>query len=133
MLGVSTQAMDLTVIEICGDGSGDIYERNSADVSDLPPEYCHYKDEGCELADSCLNCPFPRCLYDEHRGKQRWLKQIRDQEIKRLFKNGAGTKELGIMLGLSRRTIQRALKNTIGLVQSQNGKSQRKGEGRIDE
>ncbi len=31
---------------------------------DLPPEYCHYQDEGCELADSCLNCPFARCIYD---------------------------------------------------------------------
>ena len=116
--------MDLAVFEICGDGSGDIDERDSADVSDLPPEFCHYKDEGCELADSCLNCPFPRCLYEEHRGKQRWLKQIRDQEIKRLFKNGTGTKVLGIMFGLSRRTIQRALKSTAGFAQSQNDKSE---------
>jgi hypothetical protein len=21
---------------------------------DLPPEYCHYRDGGCEFADSCL-------------------------------------------------------------------------------
>ncbi|MFC1846997.1 hypothetical protein ACFLYS_02940 [Chloroflexota bacterium] len=31
---------------------------------DLPLEYCHYKDEDCELAISCLNCPFPGCIYD---------------------------------------------------------------------
>ena len=112
------------MIKICGDGYGDIDERDSADVSDLPPEYCHYKDEGCELADSCLNCPFPRCLHEEHRGKQRWLKQIRDQEIRRLCNKGSGTKDLGDMFGLSRRTIQRALKNTSGKVQNQNGKSE---------
>ncbi len=32
---------------------------------DLPPEYCHYRDEGCEFADSCLNCPLSRCIYDD--------------------------------------------------------------------
>ncbi len=38
--------------------------------SDLPPEYCHYQDDGCELTASCLKCPFPGCIYDEPRGKQ---------------------------------------------------------------
>ena len=27
---------------------------------DLPPEFCRYRDEGCELAESCLDCPFPQ-------------------------------------------------------------------------
>ncbi len=36
---------------------------------DLVPEYCQYQDEGCELAQSCLNCPFPSCIYDEPRGR----------------------------------------------------------------
>jgi len=31
---------------------------------DLLPEYCRYQDDGCEFADSCLNCPFPECIYD---------------------------------------------------------------------
>jgi len=48
---------------------------------DLPPEFCRYRDEGCELADSCLNCPFPQCIYEQPRGKQRWLKKARDLEI----------------------------------------------------
>ncbi len=38
---------------------------------DFPPEYCHYRDEGCDLAESCLNCPFEQCIYDEPGGKQR--------------------------------------------------------------
>jgi AraC-like DNA-binding protein len=81
---------------------------------DLPPEYCHYKDEGCEFLDSCLNCPLPKCLYDEPRGKQRWLKELRNREIERLYQDGWKIKELAVMLGLSRRTIQRALKNMAG-------------------
>ena len=35
------------------------------------PEYANYKDEGCELAPSCLRCPFARCKYDETEEKQR--------------------------------------------------------------
>ena len=83
-------------------------------VPDLPPEYCHYRDEGCELADFCLNCPFPQCIYDVPGGKQHWLKELRDKEIAGLFSNeGRGVKELALMFGLSRRTVQRALKISL--------------------
>lgn len=78
---------------------------------DLPPEYCRYRDEGCELADSCLNCPFPSCIYDEPGGRQRWLKRFRAREMARLFTTkGKAVKELAVMFGVSQRTVQRALK-----------------------
>ena len=85
---------------------------------DLPPEYCHYRDDGCELAtaylgykSSCLNCPFPKCIYDQSRGRQCWLKRQRDREIVRLFTTeGEGVKELALSFGISQRTVQRALK-----------------------
>ena len=78
---------------------------------DLPPEYCHYRDEGCEFAGSCLDCPFPRCIYDEPRGRQQWLKRSRDREMINLFAcEGKGVKELALMFGVSQRTVQRALK-----------------------
>ena len=94
---------------------------------DLPPEYCHYKDEGCEFLDSCLNCPLPQCLYDEPRGKQRWLKELRNREIERLYRDGWKIKELAVMLGLSRRTIQRALKNSARIMSlMDNGKRELK-------
>ena len=81
-------------------------------AQDLPPEYCHYQDEGCDLAGSCLNCPFTRCVYDEPGGKQHWRKSQRDKEIVRLFYiEGLGVKELAVRFGISRRTAQRALKN----------------------
>jgi len=28
------------------------------------PEGLTYQDTGCDLAPSCLNCPFPSCRYD---------------------------------------------------------------------
>jgi len=87
---------------------------NQHDELDLPPEYCHYRDEGCEFADSCLNCPLSRCIYDEPGGRQRWLKRQRDRQIVKLFTTeGKGVKELAITFGVSQRTVQRALKNSL--------------------
>ena len=84
------------------------------DELDLPPEYCHYRDEGCEFADSCLNCPLTKCIYDEPGGRQRWLKRQRDRQIVKLFTTeGKRVKELALMFGLSQRTVQRALKNSL--------------------
>jgi hypothetical protein len=78
---------------------------------DLPPEYCHYRDEGCEFADSCLSCPLPKCIYDQPGGRQRWLKRQRNREIVKLFRTGGkGVKELALMFGVSQRTVQRTLK-----------------------
>jgi hypothetical protein len=85
---------------------------------DLPPEYCRYHDDGYELASThlgyksnCLDCPFPQCIYDAPRGRQRYTKRLRDQEITRLFNTKKkGIKELALMFCVSQRTIQRALK-----------------------
>ncbi len=78
---------------------------------DLPPEYCQYRDEGCEMAASCLECPFPQCLYDRPRGRHHWLKRIRDREIARFFTNeGKEVRELATIFGVSQRTVQRALR-----------------------
>ena len=87
---------------------------------DLPPEYCHYQDEGCDLAHSCLNCPFPQCIYEQHGGRQRWLKKLRNREIARLLNSeGKGVKELALMFGLSQRTVQRALRSSLSTLPSQ--------------
>ena len=82
---------------------------------DLPPEYCRYQDEGCEFAESCLDCPLPVCIYEEPGGKRRLLKGQRAREMARLFTNeGKGIKELAQMFGISQRTVQRALKTVFG-------------------
>ncbi len=86
----------------------------SENESDLPPEYCHYRDEGCDLADSCLDCPFPQCIYEQPRGRQRWLKKLRDGEIARLFSDESKeVRELALIFRVSQRTIQRALKGSL--------------------
>jgi len=96
-------------------------ERTNEVELDLPPEYCRYQDDGCELAtaslghkSSCLSCPFTRCIYDEPGGRQSFLKEGRAREMVKLFTTeGKGIKELALMFGVSQRTVQRALK--VGL------------------
>ena len=84
-------------------------------VIDLPPEYCQYHDDGCEFALSCLNCHLPICVYDEPGGKQRLLKRRRAVEMARLFtREGKSIGELAQIFGVSRRTVQRALKIAFG-------------------
>ena len=90
------------------DFSGDIHNE-----LDLPPEYCHYRDDGCEFASSCLNCPLQKCIYDEPGGRQSWRKRLRDREMARLVNTeGKGIKELALIFGVSQRTVQRALKGS---------------------
>jgi hypothetical protein len=99
------------VLETCENG-GDIPEEEKGEESklDLKPEYCHYKDVGCEYARFCLECPYPQCLYDEPGGRQRWLKERRNKEINKLFTAGCKVKELARLFDVSQRTVQRALK-----------------------
>ena len=62
--------MESELGEIGAEESKPLEEEPGGIESDLPPEYHHYRDEGCEMADSCLNCPFPQCIYDEPRNRQ---------------------------------------------------------------
>ncbi len=84
---------------------------NLSQQLDLPPEYCHYQDEGCEFANSCLDCPFATCIYDAPGGRQCHVKRLRDKEIVNLFTaKGKEVKELASIFSISQRTVQRALK-----------------------
>jgi hypothetical protein len=89
--------------------------QSSEGTADRPPEYCRYRDEGCDLSGSCLDCPFPNCVYEEHGGRQQWVKKLRAREMARLFTTrGKSIKELALIFGVSQRTVQRALKGALG-------------------
>ena len=74
------------------------------------PEYCHYADEGCDLSNSCLNCPFPKCIYEVPGGMQRYAADRRAREI--VFQHGRGltAKQIARLLGESLRTVQRVIR-----------------------
>ncbi|MCJ7605799.1 MAG: helix-turn-helix domain-containing protein [Dehalococcoidales bacterium] len=93
-----------------GDEEPGEQEEYNPSENDLQPEFCHYRDEGCDFATACLDCPFPQCLYEIPRGRQRWVKQGRNTEIIRLFSQGWKVKELAVLFGISQRTVQRSLK-----------------------
>jgi len=80
-------------------------------IQDLLPEQIRYKDEGCDLANSCLSCPYEECIYDKPGGKRHRKKKERSAEIIRLYnEEGKAIKELAAIYGVSKRTVQRALK-----------------------
>ncbi len=80
-------------------------EQTNIDL-DLLPEYYHYRDEGCEFAKSCLNCKFPKCIYEQPGGRQHWLKRLRGKEMLMLFTTGGKrVKELALRFGVSQRTV----------------------------
>lgn len=83
---------------------------------DLRPEYIHYKDTGCEFAPSCLDCPFPRCVYQDHQEdtleafRKRQSKASSREQIGKLYHEGKSTLELASIFKMSQRQIQRIIK-----------------------
>ena len=66
-----------------------------------------YEDTGCELAPSCLNCPFPICIKYGGRanGYKRHLSDL--QKVERI--SGIPTKEAARVLNVTVRTVFRIL------------------------
>ena len=63
--------------------------------------------QGCDLYPLCLECPLPRCVYEEPGGEKRALREKRNGEIRRLFQKGIGVEELAFAFHLSFRSIYR--------------------------
>lgn len=81
-----------------------------------PKDIPNYPDMGCPEATEylgyqsyCKTCPFPRCLDDEPNGRRQFLIAQRNEEIKRLFKQGKTTKELTELFKVGKRTIERMI------------------------
>ena len=77
---------------------------------DLLPEEFPYKDKGCELFHSCLECPFPYCYREEPWGKERFLKSTRARRMLGLKQAGKSVREIARIFEVSPRTVQRWLK-----------------------
>ena len=53
-------------------------------LTDEAFEFYHYEDTGCEVSDSCLDCPLPRCRYDDpewYRLNRRLAKDFRIVQV----------------------------------------------------
>jgi transcriptional regulator of acetoin/glycerol metabolism len=74
-------------------------------VRDGLPENTSYKDDGCDLHESCLTCPLPACRYEMPPGRARALAQA--ALLGRLLETGLTMDQAAIELGVSRRTVYR--------------------------
>lgn len=86
-------------------------------ATDRLPEQTHYRDDGCEIAPKCLECPLPQCRYDLPPKRAGAL--MREAELRRLLAEGLTADEAAVRMGVSRRTIFRlkryAATNTIAI------------------
>ena len=77
--------------------------------SDALPEHLDYRDQGCDLAPSCLRCPLVRCRYDEPGGARKLLQDSRDEAVWHRRGEGVGIDALAQEFSLSRRSVFRIL------------------------
>ena len=89
--------------------------RKGLPLIDVFPEHFPYRDDGCDISPSCLNCPLPHCKYDEPGWLQRETRQRRDQEVMMArIMEGKTVPQLARIFGLSERTIHRIIKRING-------------------
>jgi hypothetical protein len=81
---------------------------STSEMANLPDDI-NWKDKGCELFHSCLNCPLPRCAEEEPRGKQRLRMLTRTSRMTQLHQQGKSTREIASIFQVNQRTVQRTL------------------------
>ncbi len=90
---------------------------------DLLPDEINWRDEGCEVFRACLSCPLSRCVEEEPRGQQRLRLAARNKRMVELRRSGKSVRGIAELFGVSRRTVQRALKNKKPKVKKQKDKA----------
>ena len=75
--------------------------------SDTLPANTRYRDDGCDAALTCLECPLSLCKYDDPGWLQRENRRTRDDEIFRLRSQQVPVAEISKRFGISTRTVHR--------------------------
>ena len=71
--------------------------------------FTRYRDDGCDISESCFTCPLPRCRYEEPGGLRSLLNEQRDRQIIQLRLKGVPVDALADHFGISRRTVFRVI------------------------
>lgn len=83
--------------------------------SGMLPEHTDYRDDGCEVAPACLECPLVRCRYDERGGRKAMEARERHHEIRTAYLDGnTDVDSLASEFHVSRRTVFRAVEKLRG-------------------
>ena len=86
--------------------------------SDTLPENTRYKDDGCDVSSTCLDCPLPLCKYDDPGWLTRVRRDDRDSQVLRIRRDeGATIVEVARRFHISQRTVHRIV------ARNQNGQS----------
>ena len=75
--------------------------------ADTLPENTRYRDDGCDAALTCVECPLSLCKYDDPGWLQRENRRTRDDEIFRLRSQQVPVAEISKRFGISTRTVHR--------------------------
>ena len=79
-------------------------------LSEDASEFYHYEDSGCAVSDSCLDCPLPRCRYDDPVWFQRNRKLAKDFRMLRVMQQESLTiEETAKRFSITNRTVFRIL------------------------
>jgi hypothetical protein len=78
-------------------------------LEDLLPEHIQYRDDGCEVSPTCLECPLPVCRYEVPGGLAALQRGPRDAQILAAHERGAAIDGICREFGLSRRSVFRIL------------------------
>lgn len=71
----------------------------------------HWRDDGCDLHDHCLTCPFARCKYDlptEETRARGTRMASRTRRIHELRAQGIKVEVIAVLVGVSLRTVYRS-------------------------
>ncbi len=78
---------------------------------DALPEQTHYSDNGCEVSASCLECPLPKCKYDDPAWYQAYRRQGRDLQVLSAYREERlSVFEVARRFNVSPRTVHRAIR-----------------------
>lgn len=69
----------------------------------------YFKDTGCDLHPACLECPRPKCKYDEPHWERKKVLAARDLAILKRVYSGEKNKTIAKSLGVHVRTVNRAI------------------------
>lgn len=85
--------------------------RRNGPADDGLPEQMRYMDTGCEASMSCLECPLPRCRFDDPAWYHAYKLRERDEEMVWAYRyENLHAFEVASRFGVSVRTVHRALR-----------------------
>lgn len=77
------------------------------------------EDKGCKKAKKlgyygpCLECTIEPCLEDVVQGVSKAIRRSRDDKMLKAIRNGQSSKEVAVQFGVSKRTVERAIKGRM--------------------